>query len=74
MTSKAQHVVPRGDGWAVLRAGAARASGLFETQKDAIARARETARREGTELYIHGTDGRIRERFSYGNDPHPPKG
>ena len=28
----------------------------------------------GTELYIHGRDGRIRERSSYGADPHPPKG
>jgi hypothetical protein len=25
-------------------------------------------------LYIHGQDGRIRERNSYGNDPYPPKG
>jgi hypothetical protein len=23
---------------------------------------------------IHGENGRIRERNSYGNDPHPPKG
>jgi hypothetical protein len=23
---------------------------------------------------IHGEDGRIRERNSYGNDPYPPKG
>lgn len=26
------------------------------------------------ELFIHGTNGRIRGRNSYGNDPYPPKG
>jgi hypothetical protein len=32
------------------------------------------AQRQGVELYIHGKDGRIRERSSFGRDPHPPKG
>ena len=27
-----------------------------------------------TELLIHGQNGQIRERSSYGNDPFPPKG
>ena len=27
-----------------------------------------------SEVLIHGENGRIRERNSYGNDPHPPKG
>lgn len=39
-----------------------------------IARAREIARNQESELFIHGKNGRIRERDSYGNDPHPPKG
>lgn len=74
MSSKGQHVVPRGNGWAVQRSGAERASGIFTTQQEAIERAREIARRNGAELYIHGTDGRIRERSSFGKDPLPPKG
>lgn len=74
MSSKGQHVVPNGGKWAVRRAGAERASGLFSTQKEAIARARELAKNQGTELYVHGQDGRIRERSSFGKDPLPPKG
>ncbi|MCO5133720.1 MAG: DUF2188 domain-containing protein [Phyllobacteriaceae bacterium] len=74
MSKKGQHVVPSGSKWSVRRAGASRASGSFRTQEEAISRAREIARNQGTELYIHGRDGRIRERNTYGSDPHPPKG
>lgn len=74
MTKKGQHVVPSRGRWSVRSSGANRASGTFETQQEAVEDARERARREGTELYIHGRDGRIRERNSFGRDPHPPKG
>lgn len=74
MAVKGQHVVPNGGGWSVRKAGSSRASGTFSTQGEAIERARDIARNQGSELYIHGRDGRIRERDSYGNDPHPPKG
>lgn len=68
------HVVPRDGDWAVLREGAHRDSSHHDTQLDAIEAARQTARREGTELFIHGRNGQIRERNSYGRDPFPPKG
>nr|WP_097069776.1 DUF2188 domain-containing protein [Rhodobacter maris] len=74
MAQKGQHVVPSGGKWAVRRSGAERASGVFSTQEEAVSRARELAKTQGTELYIHGRDGRIRERSSYGKDPYPPKG
>lgn len=74
MPSKSQHVVPGKDGWRVVRSGALRASSVHATQKDAVATARTIARREKSELYIHGSDGRIRERKTYGDDPFPPKG
>lgn len=74
MSKKGQHVVPSGDKWSVRRAGSSRASGTYNTQEEAVDRAKEIARSQGTELYIHGRDGRIRERNSYGRDPHPPKG
>lgn len=74
MSKRGQHVLPSGGRWSVRTAGATRASGTFETQKEAVKNAREKARREGTELYVHGRDGRIRERSSFGRDPHPPKG
>ena len=74
MSRKGQHVVPRDGKWAVRRAGADRVSRKFDTQREAIEVARNIARNQGTELYIHGQDGRIRERNSYGKDPLPPKG
>lgn len=63
MSKKGQHVVPSGDKWSVVRAGAARASGIYKTQKEAIEKATDIARNQQTELYIHGRDGRIRERI-----------
>jgi Uncharacterized protein conserved in bacteria (DUF2188) len=74
MTKPGQHVVPNGSKWSVRRAGAAKASNTFATQSEAIAKARDVAQKQQTELFIHGRDGRIRERNSYGNDPQPPKG
>lgn len=74
MSKKGQHVVPNGERWSVRRAGASRASGTYTTQQEAIEKARTIARNQGTELYVHGRDGRIRERSSFGNDPFPPKG
>jgi len=74
MERKGQHVVPNGDRWSVRRSGAARASATYPTQQEAIERARELARSQGSELYIHGRDGRIRERSTFGKDPMPPKG
>ena len=74
MASKGQHVVPRDGKWAVRKEGAERVTRRYETQREAIDAAREIARRQGTEVYVHGRDGRIRERSSHGNDPFPPKG
>ena len=69
-----QHVVPRDGGWAVKPAGGQRASSVHDTQREAIDRAREISRNQNSELFVHGRDGRIRERDSHGNDPNPPKG
>lgn len=74
MAGKGQHVVPRDGRWSVRKAGSDRATRTFDTQREAISEARKIAKNQGTELYIHGRDGRIRERDSYGKDPFPPKG
>lgn len=74
MTKKNQHVVPRQNGWAVIGEGNQKASSVHETQKGAIDKARGAAKAQGTELLVHGKNGRIRARDSYGNDPYPPKG
>ena len=69
MTKASQHVVPHDGKWSVRRSGAARATRTYESLKEAIAKARDIARHEGTALYVHGLDGRIRERHSYAKDP-----
>lgn len=69
-----QHVVPTEGGWAVKRAGSSKATKVFQTQQEAIERGREIARNQRSELLIHGRDGRIREKNTYGPDPYPPKG
>ena len=72
---KNQWVVPTPDDrWAQRAEGAARATRVFDTQKEAIAAARETARNQESELIIQGQNGKIRQRDSYGPDPHPPQG
>ena len=74
MAKKDVHVVPRGNGWAVEKNGSTRASKVTETQREAISAGKKIAEREKSELVIHGENGRIREKNSYGNDPSPPKG
>lgn len=74
MTRKSQHVVhnPKG-GWAVKKSGASRATKRFKKQSDAIKYAKRIAKNNRTELFIHRSDGTIRNRNSYGNDPNPPR-
>ena len=74
MAKKNQHVVPHERGWAVKRAGNPRASSVHNTQREAIKAARQAAIRQRSEMVVHGTNGRIRERSTYGCDPFPPKG
>lgn len=74
MAKKGQHVVPNNGGWSVRKAGSGRVSGTYSTQAEAIQAGTRIAKNQKTELYVHGRDGRIRERNSYGSDSHPPKG
>ncbi len=75
MAKKGQHVVPSSSGgWSVRKAGSSKATKTYSTQQDAVDAATQIARNQKTELYVHGRDGRIRERNSFGNDPHPPRG
>lgn len=72
---KNQHVTPHpSGGWQVKGAGNQRATVRTETQSQAISIAKQIAKSQQSELFIHRQDGRIRERNSYGNDPYPPKG
>lgn len=72
---KNQHVTHRPDGnWQVKGAGNSKATFITSTQRDAIKIATNIARNQKSELIVHGLNGRIREKNSYGNDPYPPKG
>lgn len=69
------HVVPDGPNkWRVERVGQDRAIAVTETQAEAAKVGRETARKDKVEFNLHGRDGRVREKDSYGNDPRRTKG
>ncbi len=71
---KNEHVTPRSDGkWQVKGENNQRATVVTGTQKDAISKARNIARNQQSELLIHGRNGQIRSRDSYGNDPFLPR-
>lgn len=75
MSGKNQHITPHpGGGWQVKGANNHRATAVTPTQREAIKTAREIAINQGSEMFIHGQNGQIRERNSYGHDPYPPKG
>jgi hypothetical protein len=74
MAGKSQHVVPHKGGWAVKGEGNTRATAIESTQQKAIEVARGIAQNQKSELVIHGQDGQIRAKDSYGDDPFPPKG
>jgi hypothetical protein len=66
---KNQHVVKHNDGWAVKGAGNGKATKVTSTQQKAIQAATKIAKHQQSEVVIHGRDGKIRDKDSYGNDP-----
>ncbi|MCF0061335.1 DUF2188 domain-containing protein [Dyadobacter chenwenxiniae] len=70
---KDQHVTKHENGWKVIGEGNKKATGVFDTQKEAIEKARSIAKNQESEVVIHRSKGGIRDSDSYGNDPNPPK-
>lgn len=64
----------REGGWANRSEGASQPMARYATKAETEAVGREAARARGVEHIIQRRDGRIAERNSYGNDPHPPRG
>lgn len=62
---KNQHVLPKGNEWVVKRADSERASQVFDTQQEATSYAESIARSQGTAVFVHGIDGRIRDVRDY---------
>jgi len=68
-----QHVVPVDGEWGVRAQGGQRLTSIHDTQSDAINAARGIAQNQHSELFIHGRNGQIRDRDSFGSDPCPPR-
>ncbi|MCQ6960401.1 DUF2188 domain-containing protein [Mucilaginibacter aquariorum] len=71
---KNQHVVTHDGSWAVRGAGNSKVTKIVDTQQEAIQIAKQIAQNQESEMLIHGKNGQIRERNSYGNDSYPPEG
>ena len=72
---KDQYVTPHPNGgWQVKGSGNTKATKRTPTQREAIAVAREIARKQQSELVICRQNGSIRSKDSHGHDPFPPKG
>ncbi|MFZ2258912.1 MAG: DUF2188 domain-containing protein [Clostridiaceae bacterium] len=72
---KDQHVTHHPDGgWQVKGEGNERATARTSSQAKAINIAKEIAKNQQSEVVIHRSNGQIRDKNSYGNDPFPPKG
>ncbi|MBA2714886.1 MAG: DUF2382 domain-containing protein [Rubrobacteraceae bacterium] len=61
----AVHIELRDGAWSVVREGNIRATSTHPTQSEAAESGRELARRDGTEFFLHGQDGQIREHRDY---------
>ncbi|MFA6131955.1 MAG: DUF2188 domain-containing protein [Patescibacteria group bacterium] len=71
-----QHIVHRSDGsWAILGEGNSRDTLHLDTQLQAFSIAKEIADNQGGDVIIHGLNGKIRGRNTYGKpDLFPPRG
>ncbi len=60
-----RHVVPHPDGWAIKKEKAHRASGTYDTKKEALEKAQQMASKEQTRLIIHRQDGKIEKQQNF---------
>ncbi len=76
MANDRRHITKRSDGdWQVITENGERASGVHNTQKEAIDHARDITQRQGGSVIIHRENGKIREERTFGKkDPFPPEG
>jgi hypothetical protein len=66
--------MPSEKGWRVEVEGSSRADSTHKTQSAAWKKARQIARQKKSEALLHGRNGKIRERDTYGSDPRRIKG
>ena len=73
---KSIHTVYNSDNhrWENKAEGSPKPLSSHHTKDNALDRGRDIAEDKLVEHLIHGRDGKIQERNSYGNDPFPPRG
>ena len=60
--------------WENKKEGSPSPVSSHNTKNNALDKAEKIAGQAKVEHFIHGKDGKIQERNSYGNDPFPPRG
>ncbi len=60
--------------WENKKEGSSAPVSSHHTKNNALDRAEKIAGQAKVEHFIHGKDGKIQERNSYGNDSFPPRG
>lgn len=70
---KNQHVVKTDGGWGIRGEGNSRLTSEHRTKSAAENVARQIAKHQHAELVVHGRDGRIQDKDSFGNDTCPPR-
>ena len=74
MSKKQVHTVPNPSGKGWINEVGGLVTSHHHKQSTAIEAGRDQAIERETEHVIHGRNGQIREKNSYGNDPYPPQG
>jgi hypothetical protein len=67
------HTVPYGTKWAVKKESTEKPISIHNTKAAALDKGASEARKAHAEHVIHGKDGKIQDKDSYGKDPCPPK-
>lgn len=73
MPNRNVHTVHSGKGWTNRYENSNRTLGYYDTKAKAQAAGRKKAIQNNSEHIIHGLNGRIQNKNSYGNDPFPPR-
>ena len=60
--------------WENKTEGTGKPISSHHTKENALDNGEKFAKESEVEHFIHGKDGKIQERNSYGNDPFPPRG
>ncbi len=67
------HTVPWGNNWAVKKEGQEKPISIHRTKDVTQHEGASLAKKLEVEHVIHGKDGTIQDKDSYGKDPCPPK-